>query len=309
MIEIVDTTDFDEYTDAQRGWETCYRPTRPESLEARMISGNNGSIQVDFDRWNSPLEITGVAPEGALSVVVPLHHSNSYLSSGLAVTADHVDIFVPGSEVFAIMKQPISLMALTISTETLDRRINSRAATVLAECASEHAVINSTRQATDELRRWGAQLLQRFARGPIPAELDDQLVDETLLVIARTLNSIEEKRKISSASYFRLARRTRDYMLEQKDRPPTIPEVCDFLNCSERTLHRIFTDIYGVSPKRFLKTRHLFAIHQKLKSAAPGERVSDIATRHGFWDLGYFAQDYKAMFGELPSITLRKTRG
>ena len=98
-------------------------------------------------------------------------------------------------------------------------------------------------------------------------------------------------------------------MLEQKDRPPTIPVVCDFLNCSERTLHRIFTDIYGVSPKRFLKTRHLFAIHQKLKSAAPGERVSDIATRHGFWDLGYFAQDYKAMFGELPSITLRKTRG
>ena len=33
--------------------------------------------------------------------------------------------------------------------------------------------------------------------------------------------------------------------------------------------------------------------------------VADVAASWGFWHLSHFAADYKAMFGELPSETLR----
>ena len=32
--------------------------------------------------------------------------------------------------------------------------------------------------------------------------------------------------------------------------------------------------------------------------------VKSVALAHGFWQLGNFAHDYRAMFGELPSETL-----
>jgi AraC family ethanolamine operon transcriptional activator len=36
--------------------------------------------------------------------------------------------------------------------------------------------------------------------------------------------------------------------------------------------------------------------------------VTDVATFHGFFELGRFAGEYKALFGEPPSETLQKAR-
>jgi AraC family ethanolamine operon transcriptional activator len=45
--------------------------------------------------------------------------------------------------------------------------------------------------------------------------------------------------------------------------------------------------------------------HQRLNAAQAGVHVTDIAMRLGFWEMGRFASDYRDMFGELPSVTLR----
>ena len=306
MVSVLKTRDFDELSAAQEGWEVHHRPVRTGGFEGRLITGCTGSIQVDLEQWDTALELTGTAPKQGLSFVLPLHASGSYLSEGHDVTADRIDVIGPGQKIHTLTKYHASLIACTISMEALEDRADSPVATQLMEYAAGHTVLQSTRQATDDLRRWWLELLALFARDSIPVEAQDRLLDETLLIIARPLGWDNKDRVTSARSRYLLARRARDYMLERQARPPAIAEICTYLHASERKLHYAFSRTFGVSPKRFLKTRRLFAAHQALKSAYPGERVHDIAMRQGFWDLGYFARDYKAMFDELPSTTLKR---
>ena len=41
----------------------------------------------------------------------------------------------------------------------------------------------------------------------------------------------------------------------------------------------------------------------------PAPLVKSVALAHGFWHLGLFANDYRAMYGEMPSETLARIRG
>jgi AraC family ethanolamine operon transcriptional activator len=67
--------------------------------------------------------------------------------------------------------------------------------------------------------------------------------------------------------------------------------------------------VLDLNPVKFLRALRLNAVRRALKQAAGSERVAvaDIAARWGFWHLSHFSADYKAMFGELPSETLRRT--
>ena len=86
-----------------------------------------------------------------------------------------------------------------------------------------------------------------------------------------------------------------------------VPEICRRLGVSNRTLTTCCNDALGVSPHRYLRLRQLNLAHRALKLADPATRsVTEIATEHGFWELGRFAVAYRALYGETPSATLRR---
>ena len=62
-----------------------------------------------------------------------------------------------------------------------------------------------------------------------------------------------------------------------------------------------------MSPKRFVIHDRLNEVRRALSDPrAAHATVTDIATEHGFFELGRFAGRYKAVFGETPSQTLRE---
>jgi transcriptional regulator GlxA family with amidase domain len=62
-----------------------------------------------------------------------------------------------------------------------------------------------------------------------------------------------------------------------------------------------------MSPKRFVMHDRLHEVRRALRDPrATRATVTDIATEHGFFELGRFAGRYKAAFGETPSQTLRE---
>lgn len=90
------------------------------------------------------------------------------------------------------------------------------------------------------------------------------------------------------------------------DAPLTIADLMQATRLPERTLRNVFNEQFGMSPRRFVLAHTLNAIRRELRHANPAHtRFSEVARRFGVWELGRFARDYRALFGELPSTTLR----
>ena len=104
-----------------------------------------------------------------------------------------------------------------------------------------------------------------------------------------------------------IMRRFRRVLELHRHQPVYIPELCAEIGVSDRALRACCHRQLGMGPHRYLLLRRMHLAHRALLGGAPAETtVTDIATRYGFWQFGRFAQDYKFLFGEVPSATLAR---
>lgn len=87
--------------------------------------------------------------------------------------------------------------------------------------------------------------------------------------------------------------------------PRTVSDICAALAVNQRTLARAMRIVLGTTPSRYLHGQALGEARAALLD--PRTRsVRQAALHCGFRELGRFAADYRAMFGENPSETLRR---
>lgn len=97
------------------------------------------------------------------------------------------------------------------------------------------------------------------------------------------------------------------YMETHADQPLTPGELARIGCMSVRALHATFQHELGVSPMAHLRRIRLDHVHAELlRSTSPEVRISDVATRWGFFHPSRFARQYHKRFGELPSDTARR---
>ena len=90
---------------------------------------------------------------------------------------------------------------------------------------------------------------------------------------------------------------------------PYIKDICRVVGYTQRTLARAFRAVHGTTPSRYLRTLRLMQAREALLSVdAEALTVTKVALRFGFRELGRFAVDYRATFGESPSQTLRRAK-
>ena len=117
----------------------------------------------------------------------------------------------------------------------------------------------------------------------------------------------EERGRLAHGQHAIVMRRFRRMVEEHAEQPLYVPEICKTIGVSERNLRTCCQEHLGMSPKRYLVLRRLQQARRALCGAAAGETsVTEVAMRYGFWQLGRFAVEYRARFGETPSATLRR---
>lgn len=106
---------------------------------------------------------------------------------------------------------------------------------------------------------------------------------------------------------FTAVRACEAYMRDHVDATVTLLDLSTICGMRARSLINAFEAVTGLSPMDYLKRLRLNGVRRALgHSPRPHTRVIDVATAWGFWHMGHFASDYRAMFGETPSQTLLK---
>jgi len=105
----------------------------------------------------------------------------------------------------------------------------------------------------------------------------------------------------------RIVAQARDHVLGHRDQVITVPELCERLHVSRRTLQYCFEDVLGISPIQYLRIIRLNGARRHLRENLSGSRtVRDVAADWGFWHLSQFSSDYRKLFGQSPSESLRQ---
>lgn len=154
--------------------------------------------------------------------------------------------------------------------------------------------------------RYIFELFWRQSQTILQPAMQSLIREDFISLVLDVLDSHQNDPPLRPSIRYPYIKRAEEILLDNLDRPLSILDLCQELHISERTLRYGFQECFGLGPATYLKIQRLNGVRRQLKaSAGKGITVSAIALQWGFWHMGQFAKDYKKMFGECPSATLR----
>jgi len=103
----------------------------------------------------------------------------------------------------------------------------------------------------------------------------------------------------------RLLARALEYIHSQPLQTLTVSSLVKNIHASSRSIQYCFSELLGMSPKKYLVRLRLNAIRKDLNDASPTEKtITNIANNYGVINIGRFKQDYEEFFNETPRETL-----
>ena len=141
------------------------------------------------------------------------------------------------------------------------------------------------------------------------AQINTELLYHHILgIYANALDHIKDISHLKRDESFILSKKILTYLKDHADQPIQMIELTALAGKSERTIERIFKKHFGIAPYAYLKIHrlHLIRNHLLQEKESGTTNIGDVAMKNGFMQMGYFGSEYKKIFGETASETLRK---
>lgn len=303
--------DVHDHSLAVNGWEQVYRQMTPGRYESRVVQASSSEFHFFREQTNRRVVQAGVSPAGFASLAVPLYAPVVGTFQSQKVDGYALMQLGPGEEFRFYTPEAMHYVGVSLPAETMFELV---AVTIGEEAARQlrRNVVPFPADAAQALRQRLAPFLDASERDGAafthPASIK-RFQDEVLSVLLGLLESATglPSRDVTHATYSDIVKRceriTEDNTLESL----TVLDLCRMLRCSRRTLQTSFQRVANVTPVEYLRSIRLNAVHRLLRSTSVDELlIGDAAARWGFTHLSYFAREYRDLFGELPSQTVRK---
>ena len=230
--------------------------------------------------------------------------------NGIPVGRHDIFHLGPGASLFARALAPLRWAAFSFRADTLEESmpesvLPDRQAFLLHRHGGAHA----------RLAGFAREAAQLASRDPMRFSLPGvrKAMAEDALRASLAAAGVPAEADASFRAVRRrvaLVARAEDLLAARMGQPLYSEDLHHALGVPMRTLHNAFVAVHGMSAHRYLRLRRLHMARAALR-AGPGSvsHVKIAALTHGFWHLGRFAQDYRSLFGELPSETIVRGHG
>jgi AraC family ethanolamine operon transcriptional activator len=282
-----------------------------EQLQCHIIMVDFGEARLTFAKPNIPLQCVGPKAKGYMDFCCTLNpHRPKALAHGHRISHNtflgfdnhrEAQLVIPAGQIHVCLQVRRSLVegcAEALEREELNDRYWRKNFAYAPETSP--TVKNYLREFLMVTQRQPDFLQQPSCRKII---LEDLLP----LMIGALPSQPSSPQCSTTSTYTALVKRADAYIQDHLEEPLTVRMLMDAIHTSKRTLFYAFENSFGLGPMAYVKAQRLLAVHRRLKAGDPTvDTVTEIAQQYGFWSLGHFGRDYKAMFGEKPSDTLKK---
>lgn len=138
--------------------------------------------------------------------------------------------------------------------------------------------------------------------------LDDLLMRLTVLLLVPELRQLEPRTAAAgpgAAEPTRLEQLTA-WIDAHLDQPLGLSDLERQAGCSRRSLQYLFRMRHGCTPMQWLRRRRLERAMERLRRAAPGQTVGQVAQSCGYTNLAAFSRDFHSWHGLRASEVLRR---
>lgn len=302
--------DVHDHSLAVSGWEQVYRQMTPGRFQSTLVQASSTDFHFFRETTNRRVAQHGVSPAGLASIAVPLYAPLVGTFQGQRVDGYALLLLGAGEEFRFYTPESMHYAGISVCADMMDE--------LLSFAVGEHASRQAKRGvlALDDTQ--GAMLRERLAPFLDSAESNAAAFahpgatkvfrDEMVSVLIGLIESASQvpPRDLTHTTYSDIVRRCERILQENAEQPITVLDLCRALRCSRRTLQTGFQRVANVTPVEYLRSIRLNAVHRLLRmTSAEQLLIGDAACRWGFTHLGYFAREYRDLFGELPSQTPR----
>jgi len=301
--------DFDQFTDEVQAWSLDFKQLDRGGFRGELTQVVASEFQLGRARFHRRLHQSGQSPQGLKTFVVPMEPDMKLFWRGKHLQGNDLMAFPLNGELDAVSESDFDVFTISLPLSVVSDMARKAAGMGVKWDLLESEARRCDPKAMQHLRRRLLEVQDSVEREHVQGRSLPSLAMELAGLIAEVwLGAQNNGWKKTASSRAKIIRSALEHIAHSSYEPLTVADLCRFTDVSERTLEYAFRERFGVSPKHYLLTHRLNCVRRALrKSDASTTKVVDVANYWGFWHMGQFAADYRRVFSELPSETLRAT--
>lgn len=303
--------DPNAHADNLRGWTQIYDQLSSGGFSGKISGACFGAVHLFCESTNLSLRQSCVVRSRSWWFGIPVSDHDSFRIDSRRVENGAIAIR-QGQLPFELITPPnFRILGIVVDQEMLANYLRSMDPVHGDLACPQPDTIQADPESRERLRHLIHEMLGEIARRPsvlaLPGAsnaMHNGLLDAIAGLYAASVHEKGVSRREMQSSL--IVRNVRQFLLDHSDRVISVPELCGVFHVSRRTLQYAFEQVLGISPTAYLRILRLNGARRDLCRKDVRVSVQQVAADWGFWHLSQFAKDYRSLFQELPSATLKR---